>query len=58
MKFHIYKSGVIRKEWRWKLKARNGEIIASGEGYKNRADCFYAIHLLMQCASAAAVVEG
>lgn len=27
-------------EWRWKLKAANGRILAdSGEGYKNVNDC-------------------
>jgi uncharacterized protein YegP (UPF0339 family) len=23
-------------EWRWRLIARNGEIVATGEGYKTR----------------------
>lgn len=32
MKFHIYRD--TRGEWRWRLKARNGRIVAdSGEGY-------------------------
>jgi uncharacterized protein YegP (UPF0339 family) len=27
-------------EWRWRLKASNGRILAdSGEGYKNLTDC-------------------
>lgn len=28
-------------EWRWRLKARNGRIVASsaGDGYKRRGDC-------------------
>lgn len=43
MKFTVYKRG---KEWRWNLKARNGEIIASGESYKRRKDCFKAIDLI------------
>lgn len=35
MKFEVYKS---RKQWRWRLKARNGKIIAtSGESYTRRA---------------------
>lgn len=35
MKFHIYQDR--RGEWRWRLKARNGRIVAdSGEGYKRR----------------------
>ncbi len=36
MKFIIYKDG--KGEWRWRLKARNGRIVAdSGEGYKRKA---------------------
>ena len=31
----IYKSG---EEWRWRLKADNGEIVASGEGYTTKDD--------------------
>ena len=26
-----------KKEWRWRLKAPNGKIIAHGEGYKRRS---------------------
>ncbi|HYW12587.1 MAG TPA: DUF1508 domain-containing protein [Longimicrobium sp.] len=34
-------------EWRWRLKAENGEIIAdSGEGYKNKPDCLAGIALV------------
>jgi len=29
-----------RKEWRWRLIARNGQFVAGcGEGYHNLADC-------------------
>src|SRR5262245_43530561 len=38
MKFEIYEDKA--KEYRWRLKAPNGLILAtSGEGYKNKADC-------------------
>ena len=38
----FYKSGVIFREWRWRVRAKNGKIIgASSEGYKNRKDCVY-----------------
>lgn len=31
-----------KKEWRWRIKALNGNIIASSsEGYKNKQDCIY-----------------
>lgn len=34
-KVHIYRD--MRKEWRWKLVARNGKTVAeSGEGYKRK----------------------
>ncbi len=30
-------------EWRWRIIAENGNILAdSGEGYRNRADCEHA----------------
>jgi len=32
----------LRREWRWKIKAKNGNIIAaSSEGYINKQDCIY-----------------
>lgn len=37
MKFEIYKDK--RGEWRWRLKARNGKILAvSSEGYASQID--------------------
>ena len=33
-------------QWRWRLKAANHEIIASGESYWNEADCDKAIDLV------------
>lgn len=33
-------------EWRWRLRATNGKIVASGESYKNKADCKSAIDLI------------
>ncbi len=34
-------------EWRWRLRAINGRIIAdSGESYKNRDDCLAGIALV------------
>ena len=42
MKFYIYKDRA--GEWRWRLKARNGRIVAdSGEGYKTRAGVLAAV---------------
>lgn len=62
MKFEIYPSkmaGLLSSpsEWRWRLKAANGEIIASGESYVNKADCMHAISLVKSTTSATPVVE-
>ncbi len=36
MKLELYKD--VDKEWRWRLIARNGRVVADGqEGYKKRA---------------------
>lgn len=40
-KFQIYKSG---SEYRYRLKARNGEIILSGEGYTTKQNCLNGIN--------------
>ena len=40
-------------QWRWRLKAANGRIIAdSGEGYINKSDCLTGITLVKGSASA------
>lgn len=36
------------KLYRWRLRATNRLIIASGEGYHLRADCMRAINILME----------
>jgi uncharacterized protein YegP (UPF0339 family) len=53
MKFEIYRS---KGEWRWRLKARNGKTIASGEGYKNKADCVSTIELIQSLKTRMATV--
>ncbi|MCD7847137.1 MAG: YegP family protein [Oscillospiraceae bacterium] len=54
-KFEIYtdKAG----EFRFRLKARNGEIIATGEGYKAKASCQNGIDSIRRNAPDAEVVE-
>ncbi len=46
MTFELYRSGLISREWRWRLRARNGRIVATGEGYRHRVDAFNAIELI------------
>ena len=51
MRFEIYRDA--GGEWRWRLRARNGEPIAdSGEGYVRREDCEHGIALVRQSAEA------
>lgn len=44
MYFQIYKDS--DGDWRFRLKALNGEIIATGEGYRRKATCLAAIELI------------
>jgi uncharacterized protein YegP (UPF0339 family) len=35
----LYRSGLIRKEWRFRVRALNGHVlVASGDGYKRKID--------------------
>ena len=54
-KFEVYtdKAG----EFRFRLKARNGEIIAVSEGYKAKASCMNGIESVRKNAPDAPVVE-
>ncbi len=54
-KFEVYedKAG----EFRFRLKARNGEIIATSEGYAAKASCLNGIESVRKNAVDAAVVE-
>ena len=54
MKFVIYPD--YRSEWRWRLVARNGRIIAdSGESYVSLRNCREAVERLSANAPVAAV---
>ena len=45
MIFEIYKD--IAGEFRWRLKAANGQIIAcSGEGYKSERSCVHGANVV------------
>ncbi len=41
-KFEVYQSGQ-KNEYRFRLKADNGQIILSSEGYTSKASCFNGI---------------
>lgn len=34
-------------QWRWRLVADNGRILASGESFHNRQDCVDSVNLVM-----------
>jgi uncharacterized protein YegP (UPF0339 family) len=56
LKFETYADAA--KENRWRLKAANGQIIAtSGQGYKNKRDCEHAIDVIKKGAEQARVEE-
>ena len=54
-KFEMYED--MGGEFRFRLKARNGEIIAVGEGYKAKASCENGIDSVKKNAPEAEIVE-
>jgi len=54
-KYEVYKDKA--GEFRFRLKAKNGEIIATGEGYKAKASCLNGIESIGKNAPEAPVVE-
>jgi len=54
--FEIYKDR--KEEFRWRLKAANGNIVAtSGEGYKAKEDCKKGIETIQKGAATAKVED-
>lgn len=54
-KFEVYKDKA--GEFRFRLKAGNGQIIATGEGYTTRANCINGVESVKKNAPDAEVVE-
>ena len=54
-KFEIYQDK--KKEYRFRLKAANGQIIATGEGYKELKSCKNGITSIKKNAPAAMIVQ-
>lgn len=46
MHYEIYRRRLGRAPWRWRLRAENGEIIASGQGYRRQNDAIHAVQLV------------
>ena len=54
-KFELYKDK--KGEFRFRLKARNGEIIATGEGYVSKSGCKNGIESIRKNADSPVVVQ-
>lgn len=54
-KFEVYKDKA--GEFRFRLKASNGEAIATGEGYKSKAGCLNGIDSIKRNAPEAEIIE-
>lgn len=59
MKFEVYQQavGVQAGQWRWRLKAANGETLAQGESYRDSRDCLHAISLVRATGLATPVIN-
>lgn len=56
MHIDVYKSGLIFKDWRFRIVAKNNRILASSEGYRNRADAIHAA-MLIQTEAKSSVIK-
>lgn len=54
-KFEIYQDK--RGEYRFRLKARNGQVIATGEGYSSKDGCKNGIESIRKNAPEAEIVD-
>ena len=44
----IYKSGFLRRDWKWRAVAPNGRIIASGRGFNSRQLTIESLEVLIK----------
>lgn len=54
-KFEVYKDK--SEKYRFRLKASNGQVIASGQGYSSKESCMKGIESVKKNAAEAPVVE-
>jgi len=54
-KFEVYRDKA--GEYRFRLKAGNGQVIATSEGYKSKTSCMNGIESVKKNAPTAAIVE-
>jgi uncharacterized protein YegP (UPF0339 family) len=56
-RFELYRDKSQTKEFRWRLIARNGEIVSSGEGYTTKKECEEGIEVVRNDSQVAPVIE-
>ena len=44
-------------EFRWRFRADNNEVLASGEGYRSKDDCEHAVQLIKEQVPQAEVID-
>lgn len=54
-KFELYQDK--RGQYRFRLKARNGQVVAFSEGYTTKGACLQGIQSVIKCAKDAAIEE-
>ncbi len=54
-KFEVYKDN--GGKFRFRLKASNGQVIASSQGYASKESCLHGVESVRKNAAEAAVVE-
>jgi uncharacterized protein YegP (UPF0339 family) len=47
LEFRVYYSGILRRSWKWKAVASNGNIIASGRGFNTESNARQSIDNLI-----------
>ena len=47
-KFEVYKG---KSDWRWRLKANNGKIVAQGEGFISKQNAMNSVEVATECAA-------
>ena len=52
-RFEVYKD--LNGQWRFRMKAPNGQIIATGESYKQKQSCLDTIDSIKEHASRAVI---
>lgn len=56
-RFELFRTAV-RRQWRWRLRAANGRILAtSGESFHNRGDCLASVRLVRSAGEMTPIVE-